>query len=232
MPVLVLGSTQPGSVVRREVVEHRAIEVLRRRSGGGAVLLTPGGQLWIDIWVPRADPLWNEDVLFAAEWIGDWWAGVLRDAGVDRVAVHHGGSAPDPWAGRVCFAGIGAGEVLVGGRKLVGVAQWRARQGALFHCCAYRSWKPVAEILVDILELPSTTGGFPSTTDGLPSTTSGGAGTSERAALEAVACGIDSILAGGGDPIESLLGDLLASLPGGRDWAVTDTSTPDPEVRP
>ncbi len=55
----------------------------------------------------------------------------------------------------VCFAGVGPGEVVREGRKVVGLAQWRSREGVLVHGCAYRRWDP--EPLVDLLDLPSTT---------------------------------------------------------------------------
>ena len=32
--------------------------------------LDPGGQLWLDAWIPRDDPLWVLDVSAAAEWVG------------------------------------------------------------------------------------------------------------------------------------------------------------------
>jgi hypothetical protein len=49
----------------------------------------------------------------------------------------------NPWSRRVCFAGLGAGEVVVGPRKLVGISQRRTRDGARFQCVVHRSWDPV-----------------------------------------------------------------------------------------
>jgi hypothetical protein len=55
----------------------------------------------------------------------------------------------DPELGRlVCFAGIGAGEVLVGGAKVVGISQRRDRRGSRFQCVAHRSWDPVDTLSV------------------------------------------------------------------------------------
>jgi lipoate---protein ligase len=109
--------------------------------------------VWIDLWLPRGDPLWHDDVVRAPEWIGEWWAGVLRGAGAVDLAVHRGDSVAGPWSSLICFAGVGPGEVLAGGRKVVGVAQWRSREGALFHSCAYRCWNPLP--LVDLLHVPN-----------------------------------------------------------------------------
>lgn len=149
---LVLGSTQPATVVDPARAARAGTRVVRRRSGGGAVLVGPGDPVWIDLWLPRGDPLWRDDVVHAPGWVGEWWASVLRDAGAAGVAVHRGGSVAGPWSDLICFAGVGPGEVLAGGHKVVGVAQWRSREGALFHSCAYRRWDP--RPLVELLDVP------------------------------------------------------------------------------
>ena len=41
------------------------------------------------------------------------------------------------WCPLVCFAGVGPGEVLAGGRKLVGISQRRTRAGARFQCAVH-----------------------------------------------------------------------------------------------
>ena len=56
-----------------------------------------------------------------------------------------------PWSARVCFAGLGPGEVTVEGRKVVGLSQRRTREGVLFRCCAAIAWEP--ERLLDLLAL-------------------------------------------------------------------------------
>jgi len=149
-PALVLGSTQDASVVDGRAAEAAGVEVVRRRSGGGAVLLVPGEVLWVDVVVPAGDPLWDPDVGRAAWWLGDVWAEALaQDATVDRVggagggvAVHRGPLVTTPWSRLVCFAGLGPGEVTTGGRKLVGVSQRRTRAAARFQCALYARWDP------------------------------------------------------------------------------------------
>lgn len=128
-PALVLGSTQPA-------VEAPGLDVVRRRSGGGAVLLDPAAVVWVDVVVPAGDPLWSEDVGRAFLWLGDVWV-----AAVGGGAVRHDGPlCRTPFSDRVCFAGLGPGEVTVGGRKVVGIAQRRTRDWALFQCAALLSW--------------------------------------------------------------------------------------------
>jgi lipoate---protein ligase len=138
---LVLGSTQ------HEPAPNAEIDVVRRRSGGGAVLVEPGGLVWVDVFVPAGDPLWEPDVGRAFLWLGQAWAAALGGG-----TVHTGALCRTPWSRDICFAGLGPGEVTVGGAKVVGMAQRRARAGALFQCAALRAWDPAP--LVALLGLP------------------------------------------------------------------------------
>jgi lipoate---protein ligase len=154
-PAVVLGNSQPVVLVDRRRTEAAGVDIQRRRSGGGAVWIGPDDPLWVDLWVPSEDPLWAADVIEAGRWVGDGWAAVLESLGVPDVAVHHGRSTPGPPA-LVCFGDLGPGEVTVSGRKVVGIAQWRSRQGALFHCAVYRRWNPGP--LVEVLDLDPPAG--------------------------------------------------------------------------
>ncbi len=149
-PTLVVGSTQPTEVIDVAAMRERGVELARRRGGGGAVYLGPGPeeQLWIDVWVPRQDPLWVADVSAAAEWVGAWWTEALAGVGQHGFDVHSGRSVPGDLGDLVCFAGRGPGEVFAGGRKVVGLSQWRSRQGALFSSCAYLHWDPTPLLAV------------------------------------------------------------------------------------
>ena len=140
-PALVLGSTQPDGVVDRAAVDAAGVELVRRRSGGGAVLLVPGDSLWVDVVLPRADRLWDDDVGRATWWLGRAWAAALGDLGL-TATVHEGGLVRTRWSSLVCFAGWGPGEVAVGEGKAVGVASRRGRSGARFHCGLGRTWDP------------------------------------------------------------------------------------------
>ena len=153
VPTLVLGSTQPTELVGRVAMRERGVQLARRRGGGGAVYLGPGEQLWLDAWIPRGDPLWMVDVSAAAEWVGAWWIEALAGIGLGPGSgpgpeqpgfdVHTGRSVPGDLGDLVCFAGRGPGEVFRGASKVVGLSQWRAREGALFSSCAYLRWDPV-----------------------------------------------------------------------------------------
>lgn len=144
-PALVLGSTQGEEILNSEAVEAAGIEVCRRRSGGGLVGLHPDNDLWVDVLIPPTSRLWSEDVGKAFIWLGEVWAATLLETwpGTEPVQVHHG-PLIERQAGRlVCFAGLGPGEVTVGGRKVVGLSQRRTRDGARFQCAMTWAWSPV-----------------------------------------------------------------------------------------
>ena len=140
-PAVVLGSTQPDSVL------VPGTPAVRRGSGGGAVLMEPGGLVWVDVFVPAGDPLWEVDVGRAFAWLGRAWVGALA-AGAEA---HAGPLVTSPWSRLVCFAGLGPGEVTVDGAKVVGMSQRRTRAGALFQSAALLEWHP--DRLLDRLAL-------------------------------------------------------------------------------
>ena len=120
-----------------------ALALVCRRGGGGAVLVEPGAQVWIDVWVPRGDPLWDDDVVRGASWLGHAWAAALADIGLPGLVVHEGRSLSAPWSESICFAGVGPGEVLVDHppAKVVGLTQHRSRNGARMATMAHARWK-------------------------------------------------------------------------------------------
>ncbi len=153
-PAVVIGSTLGEGVVDAARTGAAGVSVVRRRSGGGAVLVERDEPLWIDAWLPAGDPLASEDVGHAFEWLGRAWTDALAAVGIVDLEVHRGRAraAADPVAA-VCFAGTGSGEVVTraAGRKVVGLAQRRGRAGAWFQgCCALR-WEP--RRLLDLLAL-------------------------------------------------------------------------------
>lgn len=125
------------------------IEVVQRHSGGGAVLLTQD-MLSLDIALPTGHPLLDGDHSSVFLPVGEAWRDALADLGVADLAVHRGpaearrrGDARERLLAAVCYATRGRGEVLVGGRKLVGLAQRRRAAGALVQCGLLRRWDPM-----------------------------------------------------------------------------------------
>jgi lipoate---protein ligase len=152
-PALALGSTQGSGDVDAGRAAQAEIELVRRRSGGGAVLLLPDDPVWIDLIVPAGDELWLDDVGRAAWWVGEAWCRALARLGADpqTLSVHRGPLERTEWSNRVCFATVGAGEVTSSGRKVVGISQRRTRHAARFQCAAVLHWDP--QQLVDLLAL-------------------------------------------------------------------------------
>jgi lipoate---protein ligase len=148
-PALVLGSAQR---VRDDLAP--GIDVVRRRSGGGAVLVVPGEVLWVDVLLPAGDALWDDDVGRAFGWLGEVWAAALASLDVES-SVHHGALVRSAWSDQVCVAGVGPGEVLnAAGQKVVGMAQRRTRTVARFQCAALGHWDPSS--VSGLLRLPAS----------------------------------------------------------------------------
>jgi lipoate---protein ligase len=150
---LVLGSTQSETVVDQDRADAAGVSVVRRSSGGGAVLVVPGDPVWVDVWVPAGDPLWLPQVDRAFDWLGRAWVEALNQNGISGLRAHVDGfEACTRWSSLVCFGGVGVGEVVSGdGRKVVGLAQRRNRLGAWFHGACVLRWEPAR--LVELLAL-------------------------------------------------------------------------------
>jgi lipoate-protein ligase A len=156
-PAVVLGRAEELAHVDLDRAAAAGMAVVRRSSGGGAVLVGPGEAVWIDVVIPAGDPLWSADVGRAMWWVGDAWVAALADLGIGPGAVWRGGLVASEWSRSVCFAGLGAGEVTVppttGDRpaKILGVSQRRTRHGALLQCAAPIRWDPAR--ILDVLAL-------------------------------------------------------------------------------
>jgi lipoate-protein ligase A len=152
-PAVILGSSQPEATIDAGRAAAAGVDVARRPSGGGAVLVVPGEAIWADVFLPAGDPLWRDDVGVAFHWLGRAWAEALTEVGVTARA-YEGPMRHSVWSKLICFAGVGPGEVLDAGSggKIVGLSQRRTRTHARFQCCALLRWDPAA--LVALLAAP------------------------------------------------------------------------------
>ena len=122
------------SIVDVARCEADGVAVLERRAGGGALLLDEH-MLCGAVCVPLASV--SSDVTESYRWLGDEFVRRLRSLGVaearsDAAAIR---ARDDPVArviGATCYGVLSPHEIVVGARKLVGLAQVRRRHAALF----------------------------------------------------------------------------------------------------
>lgn len=138
-PAVVLGSTQRPTEVDDKRRLRGDYELVTRRSGGGAVVVAPQAQVWLDLFVPRDDPLFDNDIGRAAYWVAELWiAAIEKSANPSDPIEPIRELVPTRFSRAVCFSGLGPGEVTIAGRKVVGVSQRRGRSGAWFFTMALR----------------------------------------------------------------------------------------------
>ncbi|MEM7339128.1 MAG: hypothetical protein AAF467_10800 [Actinomycetota bacterium] len=159
-PAVVLGSSQRPDAVDPVAASAAGIEVVTRRSGGGAVALEPGVDCWIDVIVPAGSPVWHNDVGRAFDWLGAVWTRTINDLLAARslpmlAAPHTGAFQPGELGRLVCFASLGPGEVVVEGAKVVGISQRRTRSAARFQSNVVWRWRP--ELLQHVLATDAET---------------------------------------------------------------------------
>ncbi len=138
-PMLIVGSTQTVDLA------NGTVPVLRRRSGGGAVLLHPDSAVWVDVVVPRHHPLYETQIERSSMWLA---TAIQREFAGDfelplDIARVNG---IDQFGHLLCFGGIGIGELTCAGRKVIGVAQRRGKWGARMQILAYT--QPMGEATV------------------------------------------------------------------------------------
>lgn len=150
-PALVLGSAQVAEDVDERAARAAGIDIVRRRTGGGAVWVHPEDTLWVDVTIGRDDSLWQDDVSLSMLWLGRCFVEAMDRLGYGGATLNERSFDPGRWGATVCFAGAAPGEVFRDGAKVVGLSQRRGRRGARFQCLAYRRWRPAewASVLRD-----------------------------------------------------------------------------------
>ena len=150
---IVLGSTQERSLLNETACLSHDVEIVKRRSGGGLVLLSADSTLWIDVEIPSDHSLWLNDVGASSLWLGQVFVEVLTELGQENLELHRGALMKSTWSSLICFAGKGPGEVFAAdGSKIVGISQRRTRDWARFQCVVSLKWRP--ELLRELLHEP------------------------------------------------------------------------------
>ena len=147
---VVLGSRQSAEIVDAAECARLGVDVVKRRSGGGAVLVVPDQLVWVDIVAPPGGA--PGDVRASMIWAGELWRRALAPFVDSGDLTVQGSMVTTPWSDLVCFAGLGPGEVLLDGCKLVGLSQRRTRDGVRIQGTMYTA--PPAIDLAGLLRPP------------------------------------------------------------------------------
>lgn len=136
---VILGSMQSIDESQKLRLAAEQFSVVRRKSGGGAVVIDPESVVWADFFVPADDPLHLRDLRRGSVWVGELWVEALVSLGSarDLLLVHDAPMISTPWSTICCFAGLGPGEVTIDKRKIIGLSQRRTREGAWYFTLMY-----------------------------------------------------------------------------------------------
>jgi len=145
-PALVLGSTQSPTLVNSQTASKMGVDLCQRRTGGGVVFVHPRNSVWVDVVIPRDDPLWVDDVARSSLWLGAAFVDALDACGISGVGMYTGAMKRGDVGDVVCFASSAPGEVFFDvskvHEKVVGISQRRGRNSARFQCILYQKWAP------------------------------------------------------------------------------------------
>jgi lipoate-protein ligase A len=150
-PCLSLGRNQNATDVNLAACRAAGVDVVRRPSGGRAILHTD--ELTYSITILQSDPLAAGGVVESYRRLSEGLLSGLRSLGIPAVqAIDQ--REPDTDLTAVCFETPSNYEITSRGRKLVGSAQWRARGGVLQHG-TLPLWGDIVRIL-PLLALPES----------------------------------------------------------------------------
>ena len=129
-PCLSLGRGQPLADADRMACRAAGVDIVRRPTGGRAILHTD--EITYSVALLQTDPRAEGGIVDSYRRLSEGLLAGLRHMEVQAVqAVNRTPESAEVTA--VCFETPADYEIAVGGRKLVGSAQWRARGGVLQH---------------------------------------------------------------------------------------------------
>lgn len=129
-PCLSLGRGQPLADADQDACRAAGVDIVRRPTGGRAILHTD--ELTYSVSLLQSDPRAEGGVVESYRRLSEGLLEGLRRLAVQAAQAVSRGSV-DAADTAVCFETPADYEITVGGRKLVGSAQWRARGGVLQH---------------------------------------------------------------------------------------------------
>jgi lipoate---protein ligase len=134
-PGLVLGCAQKNAISSDPAQQLLGIDAIGRQAGGGAVLAGPW-MLSASVLLPNAHALVSGNLVASYRWLGELYAALLQDLGIAAHAIAPAEArvlqqAVPAELGWACFGGFSPWEVVVGRKKIVGLAQVRRRTGVM-----------------------------------------------------------------------------------------------------
>jgi lipoate-protein ligase A len=130
-PEVVLGCSSKPDGAMLERASAAGVRVTRRPTGGGAVLAGPW-LLGASAVLPARHPFVVAGLLQSYRWLGFAHAAWLQSIGIAARAVAAAQAPRAPALSWACFGSLSHWEVEAGGGKIVGLAQCRRRNGAVF----------------------------------------------------------------------------------------------------
>lgn len=155
---IIMGCSQRPDEGQIRRSEEAGLAIIRRRSGGGAVLAGPW-MLSVTVFIPPDHPVAQQNIIEIFSWLEQIWIDSLRACGVpcrgvDQAMIDNSKTISLQqdlkWA---CYASLSHGEIVSDdGRKLVGLAQIRKRKGVALvsglHLCP-SDWSLLSSVVVD-----------------------------------------------------------------------------------
>ena len=135
-PGVVFGCSQRLDTLARCMAQLHGHDLVRRRAGGGVVLVGPW-MLGLSIVLPPSHPLARLSSAQSYRWVGEAHASVFQEMGLQAKAISPGelrstgASVFEEGLEWACFGGLSPWELVVGKRKLTGLAQVRGNKGTL-----------------------------------------------------------------------------------------------------
>ncbi|MBN0988129.1 lipoyl protein ligase domain-containing protein [Amphritea pacifica] len=155
---VIMGCSQRPDEGQMRRSEAAGFAMIRRRSGGGAVLAGPW-MLSVTVFIPPEHPVAKQNIIEIFSWLEQIWIAALRACnvpckGVDQAMIDRSKTISQEqnlkWA---CYASLSHGEVVSeDGRKLVGLAQIRKRKGVALVSGLHLSpcdWQQLSSVVVD-----------------------------------------------------------------------------------
>jgi lipoate-protein ligase A len=149
---VVLGCSKRPTPEMSKRATAAGVDLCARLTGGGAVLAGPW-LLGASIVLPAEHPLVVASIPLSFRWFGRAHASWLQSIGVAAHAAPGTAASPDPALEWACFAHLSHWESEAEGRKIVGLAQARRRNGVLFSAATLLA-PPPWELLCEVLGEP------------------------------------------------------------------------------